>query len=99
MNIYFKYATGPLRRTKPIAEEIQDGSWASGARQPIVCCKIHATYGFYYIIRYRRRRARSLVVHQKMPLNCRLRRWWDSTLWPAVRILFGRLAIKECRSE
>ncbi|GFR81774.1 hypothetical protein ElyMa_002348400 [Elysia marginata] len=33
----------------------------TGSRQPIVCCKTHATYGSYYIIRYRRRRARHLL--------------------------------------
>ncbi|GFR84851.1 hypothetical protein ElyMa_000681600 [Elysia marginata] len=33
-----------------------------GLRQPIACCKIQATYGCYYLIRYRRRRARSLQV-------------------------------------
>ncbi|GFS19860.1 RNA-directed DNA polymerase from mobile element jockey-like protein [Elysia marginata] len=32
-----------------------------GALQPIVCCKSHATYGCYHVIRYRRRRERSLL--------------------------------------
>ncbi|GFR70766.1 BmK-YA precursor [Elysia marginata] len=39
-----------------------DGSWANRARQPIVYYKTHATYGCHYIIRYLRRRARSLLL-------------------------------------
>ncbi|GFR80448.1 hypothetical protein ElyMa_004046600 [Elysia marginata] len=35
---------------------------AIGALQPIVCFEIYATYGFYDVIRYRRRRARYLLT-------------------------------------
>ncbi|GFR69865.1 hypothetical protein ElyMa_000311300 [Elysia marginata] len=45
-----------------IRGEIQDDRWPKGDRQPIVCCKTHASYGYYYVIRYRRLCARSLVL-------------------------------------
>ncbi|GFR59459.1 hypothetical protein ElyMa_003506100 [Elysia marginata] len=35
-----------------------------GACQPIGGCKTHATYGCYYIKRFRRRRARSLILRE-----------------------------------
>ncbi|GFS07852.1 hypothetical protein ElyMa_004742200 [Elysia marginata] len=42
-------------------EEIQYGQWGNGPRQQIVRSKSHATCGSYYVISYRRRRARSLI--------------------------------------
>ncbi|GFR62388.1 hypothetical protein ElyMa_005454400 [Elysia marginata] len=55
---------GPAQENEAHSGENQslvDGL-ANGLRQPIVCCKTHISYGCYYVICYRRRRARSLLT-------------------------------------
>ncbi|GFR84430.1 hypothetical protein ElyMa_004150400 [Elysia marginata] len=61
---------GLPRRWKPITDKIQDGWWANGARQPIVCCKSHATYGCYYAKRDRHWCASSLIPVIREIITC-----------------------------
>ncbi|GFR76407.1 hypothetical protein ElyMa_002212100 [Elysia marginata] len=56
-------------RYRPVQEdEVHRGEnprWLVGEQglfQPIVHCKINGTYGLYYVIRYRRLHARSLMT-------------------------------------